>query len=353
MRRAHLTMATIALAAAVLPLPGCGGPAEPVVVSREALGTVVSVTAYGEDQAAVEAAVEAAFGAMAEVEHELDAYDAASAVSAFNADPYTEQALPEGAVIILDAVDAFALDDEFSPALLGVSRLYDFGGTGRVPSDFERETAVALADGFVRTASNRGAFTRIAQSDPRLEPGGELAPGLDFGGAAKGLALDRARDALRQSGAVSAALITAGSTSVTLGTKPDGDVWRIGVEDPRKTGTVVAVFQLEGDGALSTSGEYQQAFESDGVVYHHILDPATGMPARGMRSLTVAGTGISGLQSDILSTALFVKGSGNAAAYAQAAGVALYIVDDEGRALVVPAPEISGVTVAERARPQP
>jgi thiamine biosynthesis lipoprotein ApbE len=67
----------------------------------------------------------------------------------------------------------------------------------------------------------------------------------------------------------------------------------------------------------------------------------------------VAGTWLSGVDSDVLSTALFVKGSGNAAAYAQARGLALYIVDDEGRALVVPAPEGSGLTVAEQASPEP
>ena len=72
-----------------------------------------------------------------------------------------------------------------------------------------------------------------------------------------------------------------------------------------------------------------------------------------MRSLTVAGTGLSALDSDILSTALFVKGSGNAAAYAAGAGLALYVVDDEGRALTVPAPVDTGLTVAEEATPKP
>ncbi len=178
-------------------------------------------------------------------------------------------------------------------------------------------------------------------------------PGLDFGGAAKGLALDRAREALRASDAVSAAIITSGSSTVTLGTKPDGSVWRIGIEDPRDTGTVVATFSFDGDGALSTSGDYQRYFEVDGVRYHHILDPATGLPARGLRSLTVAGAGLSGLDSDILSTALFVRGGEAAAAYAEEHGVGLYTVNDEGRTRVVPAPSRSGLSIAEVATPQP
>ena len=325
---------------------------EPVVVSREALGTVVSITAYGGDEEAVRAAIEDAFAAMEQVEAQLDAYDPASAISAINADPYAEHQLPYDALEVLEAIARLDLADSFSPTLLGVTRLYGFEESGTVPTEADLALALAAADGFVRVGSDSAIFARVKTDDPRLVPGGVLAPGLDLGGAAKGLALDRARDQLRISGAVTAALITAGSTSVTLGTKPDGSVWRIGVEDPRDTETVVAVFQFEGEGALSTSGDYQRAFEADGVLYHHILDPATGKPARTMRSLTVAGTGLTGLSSDILSTALFVRGTGAAAGYAAASGCALYMVDDKGQALIVPAPANSGLTVAEEATPR-
>jgi thiamine biosynthesis lipoprotein len=350
MRRSLAVTVVLALACAAAPIAGCARP-QPVEVSREALGTAVSITAYARDEAAARAAIEQAFDAMAAVEHALDAYDPASAVSAFNRQPYAEQALPDEAIAVLDAIDALGVSAEFSPALWSVSRLYDFEGAGRVPADEEPALALAEAKTFTRRGAT-ASFTR-ASDDSRLDPGGPLAPGLDFGGAAKGLALDRAREALRASGAVSAALITAGSTTVTLGVKPDGSAWRIGIEDPREPERVVSVFQLEGEGAVSTSGDYQRYFERNGVWYHHILDPATGLPARGLRSLTVGGAGLSGLDSDILSTALFVKGSGNAAAYAAARGLGLYMVDEQGRALVVPAPEGSGLVVAEVATPRP
>ena len=356
MRRALATIATAAtlatLTAALGPLAGCA-PDEPTVVSREALGTVVSITAYGEDEAGVRAAIDEAFVAMAGVEAALDAYDPASEVSRFNASPYEEQSLPADAVEVLDAIQALDADAEFSPSLLGVVGLYDFEGTPSVPEDADLALAVAAADGFIRIDSDTAVFSRNAGPDPRLEPGGSLAPGLDFGGAAKGLALDRAREALRESGAVTAALITAVSSTVTLGSKPDGSAWRIGVEDPRDSSVVVAVFQVDGEGSVSTSGDYQRYFEQDGVRYHHILDPDTGAPVRGVRSLTVGGADLSGLASDILSTALFVKGTGDGAAYAEEAGIGLYVVDDEGRALTVPAPDDSGLVVTEMASPKP
>lgn len=336
------------MAASLLTLPGCATD-EPVVVSREALGTVVSITAYGEDETAVRAAIDDAFAVMAEIEAPLDAYDPASDISAFNAQPYTAQPLPPWSASILDAIEDLEVGDAFSPTLLAVSRLYDFEGARTVPDEADLELALAAADGFTRTSAETAVFSRLKDPDPRLQPGEPLAPGLDLGGAAKGLALDAARASLRESGSVTAALISSGSSTVTLGTKPDGSVWRIGVEDPRDTTRVVATFAFEADGALSTSGDYQRYFEVDGIRYHHILDPATGLPARGVRSLTVAGTSLTGLRSDILSTALFVRGAERASDYASEHGIALYCVDAEGRTLVVPAPDGSGLTVAEEA----
>lgn len=345
-------IAVVSLLIALVALPGCT-PGEPVVVSREALGTVVSVTAYGEDETAVRAAIDDAFAVMAEIAAPLDAYAPESDISAFNEQPYTAQPLPPRTRDILDVIDELEVADAFSPTLLAVTRLYDFEEKRAVPADADLELALAAADGFVRHSDDTAIFSRLKDPDPRLKPGGPLAPGLDLGGAAKGLALDAARESLRASSAVTAALISSGSSTVTLGTKPDGGVWRVGVEDPRDLERVIAVFSFEGDGALSTSGDYQRYFEVSGERYHHILDPDTGRPARGVRSLTVAGASLTGLQSDILSTALFVRGPQVATRFAAEHGVTVVVVDDEGRTLVVPAPEGSGLSLAEEAAPNP
>ncbi len=352
MGSARTLIALLVALCALTTVTGCGPRDEPVVESREALGTVVSITAYGPDEKAVRDAIGDAFAVMAEVEAELDAYDETSALAAFNADPYRPTELPGAARQILDEIVALGVPGEFSPSLLAVTRLYGFEEEGRVPDPADLALAVLAASRFGCDGDGGASFARLATVDARLEPGGDLAPGLDLGGAAKGLAMDRAREALRESGAVSAALITAGSSTVTFGTKPDGSAWRIGIEDPRDPETVVATFAFTSDGALSTSGDYQRYFEADGRRYHHILDPATGLPAAGVRSLTVAGASLSGLDSDILSTALFVGGIESAAAYADENGLALYTVDDEGQALLVPAPASSGLTVAETALPR-
>jgi thiamine biosynthesis lipoprotein len=352
MKRIGVLGTVLVLLGALSVLTGCGGD-EPVVVSREALGTVVTVTAYGEDEAAVTAAIESAYAAMAAVEAQIDAYDAASMISQFNANPYTPAVLPAEANVILNEVSVLGVGADFSPSLLGVERLYDFEGSPHIPDSDDLVLAVAAAGTFRRNPDGTAEFMRGDNPDARLDAGGALAPGIDLGGAAKGLAMDRARDALKASGAVTAALISSGSSTVTFGAKPDGGAWVIGIEDPRDPEEVVATFTFEGDGALSTSGDYQRYFEADGRRYHHILHPSTGRPAEGLRSLTVAGTSLTGLHTDILSTALFVMGPDEAQEWATDHGVALYAVDTEGRALVVPAPEESGLTVAEKADPQP
>jgi thiamine biosynthesis lipoprotein len=346
MRRITAVLLLIGLIA----LPGCG-EAGPVEVSREALGTVVTITAYGDDDAAVRQAVDDAFAVMAEVVAPLNAYEPESEIAAFNRRPYTPQPLPPRFVDVLDAIDRLDVADAFSPFLMSASGLYGFEGSQTIPPPDDLELALSAAGGFVRADTHNGVFARLKTSDARLEPGGVLAPGLDASGAAKGLALDAARESLRASDAITAALISSGSSTVTLGTKPNGEAWRVGIEDPRDPESVIAVFTFEGEGALSTSGDYQRYFEAGGIRYHHILDPATGEPARGVRSLTVAGASLTGLESDILSTALFVRGVDRAAGYASAEGVALLAVDDEGRTHIVPAPEGSGLTVAEETSP--
>lgn len=321
-------MGAAAWLAATLVATGCTGMPAPVRESRPALGTVVTIEVYGTDEVPARSAIERAFAEIADVERALDAYSPTSTIAAFNADPYVERRLPDEAIAILDEIERLQVSAEFSPALLAQLRLYGFGTIPAVPAPDDVSLAMAAARGFSRPTPTNAVFARVRTPDPRLDPGGPLAPGLDFGGASKGLALDRAREALQSHG-VRAALLTAGSTTVTLGTKPDGSPWRVGIEHPRKTGTVMAVAEWTGDAALSTSGDYQQSFELGGVRYHHILDPATGLPARGVQSLTVAGR-ISGLASDILSTALFVRGPDGALAYARERAVSAWLVDASG-----------------------
>ena len=345
MRFATCATAVVTGALVVATVSSCARPAM-VERSRQLLGTAITVTAYGDDEDALQAVVENAFEEMEAVAIALDAYDPSSSVSAFNAEPFSRGPLPDEFVKVLETIRQLGVEDAFSPTLLGVTALYDFGGEGVVPDPGALATAVEAAT----TLEETDGRWRFSEDGPT---GGPL-PGIDPGGAAKGLALDRAAAVLATEPSLTGALATAGSTTIAIGVKPDGDPWRIGVEDPRDTGTIVAVVEAgRGPFVVSTSGDYQQFFERDGQRYHHILDPATGRPAEGVRSVTVASVGASALEVDILSTALFVRGDDAAQAYAGKNALALYLVDDEGRASVTPGPEDSGLAIEEREEPSP
>jgi thiamine biosynthesis lipoprotein len=314
--------------------------------SREALGTTVSIEIFtgSADVEAAKADIERAFGAVSAIDQALNPYSADTPIARFNANPYVPQQLPEAAVQILDRVAALEVTSTFSPAIYGVTNLYRFGDGGSVPTT----EATAKELGFARNF--RVGPTGIASFAQPIYPGTRrfsegLHPGLDFGGASKGLAMDRAASVLRGQ----AVLLTCGSSTLAIGTKPDGKPWRVGIEDPREVGKVIAIVSAENTLSVSTSGDYQTYFEKDGIRYHHILDPATGRPARGLRSLTVFGR-MSGVDADILSTALFVMGKDDALDYAKEHGVGIYLVDDKGTPASW-APRNAGVILEQESKP--
>lgn len=127
---------------------------------------------------------------------------------------------------------------------------------------------------------------------------------IDLGGIAKGYTSARIMEIYKEAG-IASGLVSLGGNVQALGTKPDGTLWRIGLQHPDKEG-YLGILQVR-DKAVITSGGYERYFEQDGVRYHHILDPATGYPARsGLISVTVVSA--DGALADGLSTSLFIMG---------------------------------------------
>jgi len=124
---------------------------------------------------------------------------------------------------------------------------------------------------------------------------------IDWGGIAKGWALDQAFQALQKEG-IGRGFINAGGDLICFGKNPDNQAWRIGIKHPRGPG-FLGVLEIS-DLAVTTSGDYQRYFEIKGIRYHHIFDPRTGFPARGKQSVTVIGP--QATICDALATALFV-----------------------------------------------
>ncbi|MGM0577979.1 MAG: FAD:protein FMN transferase [Myxococcota bacterium] len=163
---------------------------------------------------------------------------------------------------------------------------------------------------------------------------------VGLGGIAKGHALDVAAQRLRELG-IRDFLISGGGQVYAAGRRGERP-WRVGIRDPRGARDDFFALVEVSDTSLSTSGDYERYFVKDGVRYHHILDPRTGRPARGLRSVTVVTPDAT--LGDALSTALLVLGPDEAMEVVRrfrgdGADVEAVLVDRDGEVRTTPGME--------------
>jgi thiamine biosynthesis lipoprotein len=127
---------------------------------------------------------------------------------------------------------------------------------------------------------------------------------LDFGGIAKGYALQLVIDQLRASG-ITIALVDLGGNIAGLGTPPGRDAFVIGVRNPFDTADLIGTIQVL-DRAVATSGNYERQIVIEGRTIQHIVDPRTGQPVASFAGVTIITP--RPVNSDVYSTAVFVAG---------------------------------------------
>ena len=134
----------------------------------------------------------------------------------------------------------------------------------------------------------------VTLTDPQMR--------LDVGAIAKGYAVEMVARQMEQKG-IAGYVINVGGNVRTLGAKPDGSGWTVGIENPADDAEdYLAYLQLDGE-SLITSGSYQRYYVVEGKRYHHIIDPVTLMPADYFTSVSIVCD--SSADGDALSTALF------------------------------------------------
>ena len=151
--------------------------------------------------------------------------------------------------------------------------LWGFGRTGRrrdVPSEKEIKT---LLPGI--------GFDNILIGPDRALAKKRVSITLDLSSIAKGYGVDQIAE-LIQKADIKDYLVEIGGEIYAAGRRPDGKLWRIGINRPRKDAGVADVYKIVDldNQAFATSGDYRNFFEVDGIRYSHIIDPRTGFPVK-------------------------------------------------------------------------
>ncbi len=307
--RGRLAALGLAVAMPMLPAPASGqqdavgiarpgkthaGEPESSTQVRYHMGTLWTVQARGPDAFT---AVESAFAEIGRIDRLLSTYRPDSELSRINREAGKAWVIasPETRGIIERALGYARMSGgAFDPTVGPLVKLWGFK---HLDYRFPTETAILQAKAKVGHAQ---VETDEAKGIRYRRAGIEI----DLGAIAKGYAVDRALDKLRERGATMAR-VDAGGNQRVWGASAAGKNWVFGIKHPRNAGDVLGWTEIEA-GGISTSGDSERGFWKDGIRYGHLIDPRAGRPAQGVLSVTVVARDAE--TADAWSTLLYVLG---------------------------------------------
>ena len=258
----------LALAAALA--VGCASESE-FVVQGEAQGSTFVVRAYGDSLNLSESDVARW---LADYNKAVSVWDTQSELSRLNRGEALAPSLILSDLLRMTEGIRVATDSLVEPALEPVLRAWGFtAGTQLLPSAQGAQRDSVIVDSLM-------ALVRWARLETTPE-GTRLAHPINVNAFAQGHSVDLVLDSLRTRGAT-AAFVEIGGEVRCFGLKPNGDVFKVGIEKPLTSGdrSLQLTVELE-DQALATSGNYRkfQVDSATGQRFGHSLDPRTGWPA--------------------------------------------------------------------------
>lgn len=288
-----------------------------VAVACHAMATRFEIVLHGESEMALRAAAEEALDEIRRLDAQLSLYEPTSDISRLNARAAADSVRVEpGLFRLLQHADRLSreTDGTFDITVAPLMRCWGFmHGTGRLP---EPEVLAEAREkvGMHQVMLNEKEFTvRFARNGVML----------DLGSIGKGYALERAAELLVEAGVTRALLHGGTSTVHGIGAPPDAETWKVAVPHPRfaeptvglrsagpdsevTEADLLAVVPLK-DEAMSVSAVWGKAFEANGRVYGHVIDPRQGEPVEaGVLAAVVLS---SATETDAFSTALLTLGS--------------------------------------------
>ena len=288
-----------------------------VAVARQAMATRFEMVLHGANEVSLRAAAEEALDEIERLDAQLSLYNPASEISHINARAADGPVRVEPALFrLLQRAQHLSRETEgaFDITVAPLMRCWGFmRGSGQLPDPAEVTEARANVGTRLVALDERDFTIRFARQGVTL----------DLGSIGKGYALERAVELLRDAGVTSALLHGGTSTVCAIGAPPDADAWKIAVphpdfaeqtisicrsgpDDAPGAAKLLAVVPLR-DEAMSVSAVWGNAFEANGRVYGHVLDPVKGEPVEG--AVLAAVVLPSATETDALSTALLIGGA--------------------------------------------
>jgi len=264
-----------------------------------AMGTIINITIANTSEEKAHQAVKAIASTLTEQNNRWHAWQP-STLSLLN------QQLQQGKAVSVDQETAellskakqlsIASNHLFNPAIGELVALWGFQNENKTPTHPPAHQSIE------RFTQKNVSMVNLSIQDQTISSNNP-ALRLDLGGFAKGYAVNKAIDLLKELN-INNAIINAGGDLKAIGNKGSRP-WRAGIRNPRGNG-VIASLEIENDESVITSGDYERYFEYQGQRYAHLIDPRTGYPAKKVTAVTVIHPDAA--TADAAATALFIAG---------------------------------------------
>ena len=263
------------------------------------MGSRFEVTAVAENELVAWEAIHAGIAEITRIEQLISSWDATSQTSEINRQAGIRAVKVDKELfdLIFRAKKISALTQgAFDISYASMDKIWKFDGSMKtMPSEaiVEKASAKINWENILLNSASTSVFLK------------EKGMKIGFGAMGKGYAANKAKAIMQTMKGIKGGLVNAGGDLIAWGQSSQKEGWNIKIADPKDKQKMLAYLQLENQ-AVVTSGDYEKYVQFDGIRYAHIIDPRTGYPTTGIKSVTIISPDSE--LSDALATAVFVMG---------------------------------------------
>ncbi len=262
------------------------------------MGSRFEITALSENENLATAASDAAIKEIKRIEKLISSWDLKSQTSAININAGIKPVKVDSELynlIYRSNKISKLTKGVFDISFASIDKIWKFDGSmTQMPPAIEVENSVKLID-YQKIILNPNLKTVFLK---------EKNMKIGFGAIGKGYAANRAKKIMESMG-IKNGVVNAGGDLISWGKQVDGQDWSIAITDPKDKNKTIGWLNISNQ-AVVTSGNYEKYVEFDGIRYSHIINPKTGMPAKGIKSVTIIC--LDAELADALATSVFILG---------------------------------------------